>query len=246
MKNATMHHHGAEPERDAPADAVLDLVRQGQDRDEDEGGEDLAALGAGQGPGGEEGAAVVRGVLERHGEAPACSPAAERPWQSRASTSRAGAHQPIVLKSGRQPMTKVEAPISSSVNMRTFRRPDPVTEVAEDDGADRPGDVGEAEGGERHDRRVGVGVGEEDVREDQRGGGTEDEEVVVLDGAAQEAGEGRLLRRPCRCVMPGVVDGKCWLMVFLCVTTLSRMDQEGLGCRLLKCGAAGGPWKDPD
>ena len=56
-------------------------------------------------------------------EAPACSPAAERPWQSRASTSRTGAHQPTVLKSGRQPMTKVEAPISSSVNMRTFRRP---------------------------------------------------------------------------------------------------------------------------
>ena len=29
------HDDGAEPERDAPADAVLDLVRQGQDRDED-------------------------------------------------------------------------------------------------------------------------------------------------------------------------------------------------------------------
>ena len=56
-------------------------------------------------------------------EAPACSPAAEKPWQRRASTSRTGAHQPTVLKSGRQPMAKVEAPISNSVNMRTFRRP---------------------------------------------------------------------------------------------------------------------------
>src|SRR5690242_21034387 len=49
------HDDGAEPERDAPADAVLDLVRQGEDGDEDEGCEDLAALGAGEGPGGEEG-----------------------------------------------------------------------------------------------------------------------------------------------------------------------------------------------
>ena len=56
-------------------------------------------------------------------EAPACSPAAERPWQSRASTSRAGAHQPMVLKSGRQPIAKVEAPISRRVNIRTLRRP---------------------------------------------------------------------------------------------------------------------------
>ena len=63
------HHHddGAEPERDAPADAVLDLVRQGEDGDEDQGGEDLAALGAGEGPGREEGAPVVRGVLQGHG-----------------------------------------------------------------------------------------------------------------------------------------------------------------------------------
>jgi hypothetical protein len=29
------------------------------------------------------------------------------------------------------------------------------------------------------------------------------------------------------------MDGSVWLMVFLCVTTLSRMDQEGLGRRWL-------------
>lgn len=33
-------------------------------------------------------------------EAPACSPAAESPCMSRASTSRIGASQPIVVKSG--------------------------------------------------------------------------------------------------------------------------------------------------
>ena len=122
----------------------------------------------------------------------------------------------------------------------------PVTEVAEDDGADRAGHVGEAEGGEGHDRRVGVGVGEEDVREDQRGRGTEDEEVVVLDGAAQEAGEGCLLRRPGRWQCPASWTGVSGSWCSFGVTTLSRMDQEGLGCRLLQCGAAGGPWKDPD
>jgi hypothetical protein len=55
----------AQPERDAPADAVLDVVGEGHHRDEHHGGEDLAALGAGQRPGGEEGPAVVGGVLER-------------------------------------------------------------------------------------------------------------------------------------------------------------------------------------
>lgn len=56
-------------------------------------------------------------------DAPACSPAAESPCARRHSTSRAGANQPICAKPGRQPMTKVESPISSRVNISTFCRP---------------------------------------------------------------------------------------------------------------------------
>ena len=93
---------------------------------------------------------------------------------------------------------KVETPIRTRVNISTDRS---VAVVAEDDRADRPGDVGEGEGRERHHQRRGVGVGEEHVREDQGRGSTEQEEVVVLDGAAHEAGQGGL---------PGHLDDSLW------------------------------------
>ncbi len=55
--------------------------------------------------------------------APACSPAAEKPCNSRHSTSSAGAAQPMVAKLGRHPMRNVDAPMSTSVNISTRRRP---------------------------------------------------------------------------------------------------------------------------
>ena len=67
---------------------------------------------------------------------------------------------------------------------------DPVTEVAEDDPAERADDVADGQGGERGDRRDHRGeVGEEQLPEHQGGGGAVEQEVVELDGAAQEAGE---------------------------------------------------------
>ena len=123
--------------------------------------------------------------------APACSPAAERPCSSRQKTSSAGAAQPIWSYVGRQPIRNVEQPHQHEREHEDLLPADPVTEVAEDDRTERPGDVREAEGGERHHQRRGVVVGEEDVREDQRRGGAEDEEVVVLHRAAHEAGDGR-------------------------------------------------------
>ncbi len=52
--------------------------------------------------------------------------------------------------------------------------------------------------------------------EDQRRGRAEDEEVVVLDGAAQEAGKRSFLWGvPAVVSVPGVADGIVWLMVFL-------------------------------
>ena len=66
---------------------------------------------------------------------------------------------------------------------------DAVAEVAEDEGADRPCDVGDTERRERQHLCRVVARREEHLREDQRRCGAEEEEVVVLDGAAHEAGE---------------------------------------------------------
>ncbi|MPM78682.1 hypothetical protein SDC9_125693 [bioreactor metagenome] len=60
--------------------------------------------------------------------------------------------------------------------------------MAEDNTAEWPGQEPDAEGGERQ-QGAGecVGAGEEELREHQGGGRPEDEEVVVLDGGADEA-----------------------------------------------------------
>ena len=98
---------------------------------------------------------------------------------------------------GRQPTRKVETPISRMVPIMHLLAAEPVADVAHEEGADRPGDVRDAEGRERGDGRGGVvALREEDVREDQRGGGAVDREVVVLEGAAEPGGEGGLARGP--------------------------------------------------
>ena len=155
-------HHGAEPERDAPADAVLDLVRQGQDRDEDEGREDLAALGAGEGPGGEEGAAVVRGVLQRHGGgAGLLAGGGEALAEARQHQQDRGppAHGLEVRQAADHEGGGAHEQQGEHEDLAAAH---PVTEVAQDDGADGPCHVGEAERGKGHDGRVGVRVREED------------------------------------------------------------------------------------
>src|SRR5206468_4012972 len=60
-----------------------------------------------------------------------------------------------------------------------------------------PGRVRDTESGQRQQGRGGrVGLVEEDLREDQRGRAAVDEEVVVLQGAADPGGGCRLLRLP--------------------------------------------------
>ncbi len=227
------NHHGAEPERDAPADAVLDLVREGEDGDEDEGCEDLAALRAGEGPGGEEGAAVVRCVLERH-----------RGGAGLLAGGGEALAEPCQHQQGRSPPAHgIEVGEAADEEGRGAHQQQrehedlppahAVTEVAQDHGTHRPCHVGKAEGGEGHNGRVGAGVREEHRGEDQCRRRTEDEEVVVFDGAAQEAGEGCFLGRPGRgnSALPG--GRKCLAHgVPLGVTTLSRMD---LGKRSRTC-----------
>src|SRR5690606_39488739 len=64
---------------------------------------------------------------------------------------------------------------------------EPVTEVTEDDPAERPGDEAHGVGDERRDDRVEfvAAVGEEDLGEDEGGGGAVEEELVPLDDGAR-------------------------------------------------------------
>jgi hypothetical protein len=66
--------------------------------------------------------------------------------------------------------------------------PDPVAEVTEDDPAERPGGEPDPVGGQGQEGARGrVGLGEEELVEHQGGGGPVEEEVVPLDGGADEA-----------------------------------------------------------
>src|SRR5512133_1495563 len=66
---------------------------------------------------------------------------------------------------------------------------DAVAEVAEDDPAQGAGREADAVGGQGQQRARGrLHLGEEQLVEDQRGGGAVEEEVVPLDGGADEAG----------------------------------------------------------
>ncbi|KAF5290798.1 hypothetical protein FQA39_LY19418 [Lamprigera yunnana] len=122
-----------------------------------------------------------RADLPRHSSAvrePATAPAGRLPFErlGTADLGSARAHRRDVRDLG------------------IFWRPIAIAEDARGHGANRASDVGEAEGRERHDERGVVVIGEEDLRKDQCGGGAEEEEIVVLDGAAHEACERRLDR----------------------------------------------------
>jgi hypothetical protein len=66
-----------------------------------------------------------------------------------------------------------------------------IAEMTEDGAAERAGDEPDAERGEReHGPEERAGLGEEQLREHQRSGGAVDEEVVELDGGADQAGGG--------------------------------------------------------
>lgn len=74
----------------------------------------------------------------------------------------------------------------------------PVPEVTEDDGSDRTGDEAGGEGREGQQGSDGrVEAGEEVMVEHEHGCGAVDEEVVPLDGCADQARQCDLLRRAC-------------------------------------------------
>ena len=161
------------------------------------GGEQVAQRHAGLRPGGPEAALVVAAVLGGHqdGTAPltadreALHQAADhqqdrrgdadgRVRRQQADRERAGAHH-----QQRDDQHGLAA--------------DLVAEVAEDHAAERPGDEAERVGHERVERALGAAdLAEEHLAEDEGGGRPEEEEVVPLDGGADQAGADDLDDRP--------------------------------------------------
>ena len=192
---ADEHHDRAEQERDPPPPGQQLLLRQRGDRDEDRGGQDVAALGAGQGEAGEERPPVGRGVLQRggaragllagHREALADP---EHQQQNRCGETD------LVVGGQHADQERGEAHAEQSDEQDGLSA-DGVAQVAHDERADRAGHVGDAEGGQRRDSGGGGVAGrEEDLREDQRGRCAVDEEVVVLQCAADPGADRGLPR----------------------------------------------------
>ena len=122
--------------------------------------------------------------------APPHSPPTAKPWISRSRISRIGARMPMVGVGGEQADREAGRAHDAHGQHEHGFAADPVAEVAEDHPAEGADDVADGEGAERGDGRDHRGqVGEEQLPEHQRGGGAVEQEVVELDGAAQEAGE---------------------------------------------------------
>jgi hypothetical protein len=139
---------------------------------------------------------VVRCVLERHriraGLLAGCRKALQQSQQHQ-HDRRCDADLPV----GRQRADQERRDTHQQQRERQdLLAPELVADVAHEEGADRARHVADAERRERGDgAQLRVDRRKEDLAEHQRGGGAVDEEVVVLDGAADPAGEGRLLRR---------------------------------------------------
>ena len=191
-------HDGADPERDAPAPRLQGVVGEhGGEREEHRRGEDLPALRAAEREAGEEAAPVVGCVLERHRVGPRLLARGgealhdpEHDEQDRREDPHALVGRQAADEEGRDAHQQ-DGPDHHLLAAHV------VADVAQDEGADRARDVGDAEGGERRDGGGGVvALGEEDVGEDQGGGGAVDGEVVVLQ-RAPDPGRDRGLEPGC-------------------------------------------------
>ena len=153
--------------------------------------------------------------------APPHSPPTAKPWISRSRISRIGARTPMVCVGGEQADREAGRAHDAHGQHEHGFAADPVAEVAEDHPAQGADDVADGEGAERGDGGDHRGqVGEEQLPEHQRGGGAVEQEVVELDGAAQEAGE----QHPAHLL--GIAQGRrravrrwvgCWTRTLLCV-----------------------------
>ena len=91
--------------------------------------------------------------------APPYSPPTPMPCSTRSVTSRTGAHQPIASYDGSSPIAAVPTPMITQREQQHLLAPDPVTEVPEDEPADRPGQEADGEGAEGRELRGRVRTG---------------------------------------------------------------------------------------
>jgi hypothetical protein len=147
-------------------------------------------------PGAVEAAALGRRVLDGH-ERAAGPLAADREALDRAQQDEQDRReQPDVVVRRQQADRHGRRPHEEQRDDQHRLAPDAVAEVTEERAAERAEQEADAEGGERGERADGrVGVGEEQVAEDERGGSAVEEEVVPLDGGADEGREGHALHR---------------------------------------------------
>ena len=182
----------AQPERDAPAPGEQLVLGERGDRDEDQGGEQLAALGAAEGEAGEEAAPVRRRVFQRHGVGAGLLAGGGDALQDAAEHEQDRGEAADLVAGGQAADEERRQAHQDQREDHDLLAAQPVAEVAEEQRADRAGRVGDTEGGQREQGRGGrVGLVEEDLREDQGGGAAVDEEVVVLQGAADPGGQWR-------------------------------------------------------
>ena len=129
--------------------------------------------------------------------APAHSPPSANPCTIRSNSSSTGASTPICAAVGSSPISAVAPPIRNIVSARVFLRPMRSPTWPKTNPPIGPDDEPDGERRERqqrpHERTL---VREERVVEDEAGRRRVEEEVVPLDGGADEAGQqGRANRR---------------------------------------------------
>ena len=206
--------HGAEQERDAPAPRVERVVGlDGREQPQHAGGEQVAQRHAGLRPRRPEPAARVLAVLggHQHRAAPLAADGealdqAAGQEQDRGADADAGVRREQADREGRDTHQEQRGD-------EHLLAADPVTEVAEDDAAEGARHEAERVGAERQHGRGGrLALREEQRAEDERRGRAVEEEVVPLDGGADQGREddlddvglaGPLLRSG------GVGDGGC-------------------------------------
>ena len=182
--------HGGQQERDPPAPGEERLVAlEGGEEGQQAVGDQLAGRGACLRPRRPE-AAVLRVAVLRDDEDRAAPLATEREAldaaQHRQQHRRQHADRGV---GGQQPDRERRDAHHQQRDDQQLLAAQLVAEVPEDQAAERPGDEADPVRRERQERRLQrVGrVGEEHVREDGRGRDAVQEEVVPLDGGADEA-----------------------------------------------------------
>ena len=188
--HAGRHDDDAQPERHPPAPAQEVLLRQGGERQEDRGRDHHAGLCPAEGEAGEERAAAVRRVLERHRVGAGLLAACREALQQAGDDEQDRRDHPCGGVAGEAADGERRRPHEQDRRDEHALAAEPVADVSQHHGAQRPGHVAHTEGGQG-EQRAGGGARrrEEHVVEHERGGRAVDEEVVVLQRAADPRGQ---------------------------------------------------------